>query len=79
MEKILYTKLIQKSDFISKLDSYYLFKSCGWLHEKDINEFIFSSKVIPVISSTKRKLLSDKYFEQKEIKQNIQTTLFDFI
>lgn len=59
--------MLKKSDFISKYDSLYFFKSCGWLHEKDILNFTFTTeKILKDIITIK-----DKKF--------IQTSIFDFI
>ena len=59
--------MLKKCDFITKLDSNYLFKSCGWIHEKDLKSFTFTTK----------KSLKDIF----AIKDNkfTQTSIFDFI
>ena len=59
--------MLQKSDFKGKIGGFYLFKSCGWLHEKDIEKFIFTDK----------KIL--KAIIKKITKKLNQTTIFDYI
>lgn len=70
---------LKKGDLVSKWDANYFFKSQGYIHEKEIAEFVFTAKVIPLISSTERALLRDNKMKQKETKQIVQKTLFDFI
>lgn len=59
--------MLKKSNLITKLDSNYLFKSCGWIHEKELKRFTFTieKNLIDIIA------IKDKKFTQ--------TSIFDFI
>ena len=70
------TNKLQKGDLKSKLERFYFFKSCGYLHEKDIAKFKFTVDVLPIISTMRRALLKE---DATKTKQSKQTTLFDFI
>ena len=74
--------IIDKSDFVSKLDTWYLFRSAGWLHEKDMLNFGFVVNKPPrltVFDHEELKLKREKRIKDARNKTPQQTTLFDFL